>query len=288
MHKEGFEMAINGISNPSLAGLKKSVNTLNTTTTVDAKNQAAAQETQNKKANVPNPDAILGKDDFMKLLLVELQYQDPTDPMDTQKVLTQTSQLATLESSNNTNEHLEKLSKVISGSQGYAMLSAIGKIASLGDDGLIINDKNKEARFQIYLPSDAKKGEIQIKNSEGELVSKIDFKNKNKGIISFNWDGKTAQGRPVPEGIYDATAVYTNTQGARVTAKMGIYPVSGIQFKKGEVYVKLGDEYMAMSAIKEIKEPALVANEKLKPVVKEEKPAIVGQLDLSKSAEKPK
>jgi flagellar basal-body rod modification protein FlgD len=41
--------------------------------------------------------SILSKDDFMTLLLVELQHQDPTEPMDSEKILSQTSQLATLE-----------------------------------------------------------------------------------------------------------------------------------------------------------------------------------------------
>ena len=46
----------------------------------------------------------LQKDDFLKLLLVELQHQDPTEPMDSEKILSQTSQLATLESAQNTND----------------------------------------------------------------------------------------------------------------------------------------------------------------------------------------
>ncbi|HUH42926.1 MAG TPA: flagellar hook capping FlgD N-terminal domain-containing protein, partial [Sulfurimonas sp.] len=66
----------------------------------------AATNAEYAAANTSKDKSILGKDDFMKLLLVELQYQDPTEPMDTEKILTQTSQLAPLEASENTNKAL--------------------------------------------------------------------------------------------------------------------------------------------------------------------------------------
>ena len=45
----------------------------------------------------PEDKSVLGKDDFLTLLLVELQHQDPTEPTDSATILTQTSQLANLE-----------------------------------------------------------------------------------------------------------------------------------------------------------------------------------------------
>ena len=66
-----------------------------------------------------NPAGVLGKDDFLKLLLVELQHQDPTEPMDSGKILTQTSQLASLESAQNTTKALETLAKQLGASQDF-------------------------------------------------------------------------------------------------------------------------------------------------------------------------
>ena len=59
-----------------------------------------------------NPNGVLGKDDFLKLLLLELKYQDPTSPMDSEKILSQTSQLAGLEASENTNKALDNTCRV--------------------------------------------------------------------------------------------------------------------------------------------------------------------------------
>ena len=53
---------------------------------------------------VSNPKSELTSDDFMKLFLTELQYQDPTSPMETKDMLEQTSQLTQLK----TNDDLKK------------------------------------------------------------------------------------------------------------------------------------------------------------------------------------
>ncbi|OQX73565.1 MAG: hypothetical protein B6D59_05275 [Campylobacteraceae bacterium 4484_4] len=81
-----------------------------------------------------NPKSILGKDDFLKLLLTELSYQDPTSPMDTEKILTQTSQLATLETQQNTNKVMTELANRFKMEQSMSAISAIGRTARLSNE----------------------------------------------------------------------------------------------------------------------------------------------------------
>lgn len=44
-----------------------------------------------------NPNSMLDKDDFLKLFVVQLQHQDPMAPMDNDQMLSQMSQLSTVE-----------------------------------------------------------------------------------------------------------------------------------------------------------------------------------------------
>ena len=114
----------------------------------------------------------LGKDDFMKLLLVELQHQDPTEPMDSEKILSQTSQLATLESSKNTTTALEELSASMMNTQEFSTIAAIGKRADLGSDA-VSHEEGSTTKFEVYFPEDIKSGNIEVTDTEGNVVATI-------------------------------------------------------------------------------------------------------------------
>ena len=90
-----------------------------------------------------NPKSELDKDAFMKLFLKQLQMQDPTDPMDTDKMLEQTAYLGTMEMNQNMQKTLDTLSKSISSSQQMSAISAIGKMADTGERYLNVTDDDK-------------------------------------------------------------------------------------------------------------------------------------------------
>jgi flagellar basal-body rod modification protein FlgD len=198
-----------------------------------------------------NPDGILGKDDFMKLLLVELQYQDPTEPMDTEKILTQTSELATLESADNTNKALEKLSESMMATQQFSVISAIGKTASLGSNS-IQNTKGQTSTFEIYFPTDVKSGTVDIMDGDGRIVKTIDLGENAQGVYSFDWNGTNNNGEAVDEGIYYVSSTYYDTNGNPHNTAVGSYPIESVRFDNGEALLKLGSNYIPMSQVVEI------------------------------------
>ena len=199
-----------------------------------------------------NPNGILGKDDFMKLLLVELQHQDPTEPMDSEKILSQTSQLATLEASSNTNKALEGLATALMNNMQFSTISAIGKTADLGSDSIAIDEEGGSASFEIYFPADVQSGTVSITDNNGNVVKTMHVGNNPKGVYQFDWNGLSDGGDAAKAGIYHVNASYVDTANQTNYTRLGAYPIESVRFDEGQTLVKLGSSYVPFESIKEI------------------------------------
>jgi flagellar basal-body rod modification protein FlgD len=193
----------------------------------------------------------LSTDDFMTLLLAELQFQDPTDPTDTESILTQTSELASLDSSDSTNAALEDLTKTLAASSDFSAISAIGKTADLGSNAITYTE-GEDTSFEMYFPSDVASGNVEILDSNGNVISSIPAEKGDAGVYTYTWDGKDLAGNRVDEGVYYATASYTNTAGNSLNTRVGTYPIESVRFDEGTTYVKVGSGYVPLDTIKEI------------------------------------
>ncbi|MEA1918763.1 MAG: flagellar hook capping FlgD N-terminal domain-containing protein [Campylobacterota bacterium] len=200
-----------------------------------------------------NEKGILGKDDFMMLLLTELKYQDPTEPMDSDKILSQTSQLATLEASDKTNDALEKLAATLTNSRDFSTISAIGKIADTGSNAIVL-ETGALPSFELYFSQEVSNGTIEVLDAEGNAVASMPIENGANGITQYEWDGKDYAGNSLDEGIYYITASYTDANGAAQNTRVGLYPIESVRFDEEETMVKLGSSYIPFSAIKEVLE----------------------------------
>ena len=193
----------------------------------------------------------LSKDDFLKLLLLELKYQDPTQPMDSEKILSQTSQLATLESAENTNKALETLASALSSSMQYSGIAAIGKLADTGSNAVLL-EKGSKVDFELYFPDDVSTGKVNILDKNGKILRSMDIGETDAGVAKYTWDGKNDNGTTLDEGVYYIESKYTKTDGTSATARLGLYPIESIKFDSGKTYAKLGSSYVDFSTIKEV------------------------------------
>ncbi|MBU0719989.1 flagellar hook capping protein [bacterium] len=212
-------------------------------------NAATSSDYQAAAANVDK--SILGKDDFLKLLLVELQHQDPTEPMDSEKILTQTSQLATLESAENTNKALADLAASLSSTQQFSTISAIGKTADLGSDAISL-DEGSSTTFEVYFPNDIQQGTVNITDIQGNFIKSLDVGTNPSGVYQFTWDGTDAAGNAVESGIYRVSSDYTDQSGTAQQTRLGAYPIESVRFEDGQTLVKVGSSYVPLENIVEV------------------------------------
>ncbi|ECO5688844.1 flagellar basal body rod modification protein [Campylobacter jejuni] len=212
---------------------------------------------------VSNPNATLDKDAFLKLLLIELQHQDPTDPMDSDKMLTQTSQLSALEMQQNTNttmqkmvETMQKLSDSFSTSMSTSALEAIGKMATVSDNKIKLTGADELIALKMYLPEDSDENGVtlEIYDSNNKLVfsEKSDAKSISQGLFTMEWPGRNNDGVYAGDGEYTVKMVYNNKNGEKITANYGTYPIEGVVFKDGVAYAKMAGQEVPFDAIQEI------------------------------------
>ena len=211
----------------------------------------AAYNPEIQTSAVVEDRTALGKDDFMTLLLVELQHQDPTEPMDSEKILTQTSQLAGLEASENTNKALEDLAASLSSSQQFSTISAIGKTADLGSNA-IGHDKGSASSFEVYFPEDIENGVVEILDGNGNIVGTMPVESNLSGVYQFDWEGTLTDGTEADSGMYYITASYNDTSGNAQTTRMGAYPIESVRFEGGSTLVKVGSSYVPLENIVEV------------------------------------
>jgi len=205
-----------------------------------------------------NPKSILGKDDFLKLFLTELQYQDPTSPMDTQKIITQTADLTTVESMQNLQKSMGGLIDAFRATSGMDTISAVGKVADTGMDGFTIDKGGYPVNFKLYFPQDYKSAEITVKDSTGNVIKKFPLEGSSSGVKDLVWDGYKSNGDAAEAGAYTIEAKYITNDGVSKQTKMGIYPIESIVLGKEIPEAKIGDKYYKFNEIKEIIDPAVL------------------------------
>ncbi|EKC9552826.1 flagellar basal body rod modification protein [Campylobacter jejuni] len=237
--------------------------TTSTTTSSGSTSGTTRTDSSSSSGIVSNPNATLDKDAFLKLLLIELQHQDPTDPMDSDKMLTQTSQLSALEMQQNTNttmqkmvETMQKLSDSFSTSMSTSALGAIGKMATVSDNKIKLTGADELIALKMYLPEDSDENGVtlEIYDSNNKLVfsEKSDAKSISQGLFTMEWPGRNNDGVYAGDGEYTVKMVYNNKNGEKITANYGTYPIEGVVFKDGVAYAKMAGQEVPFDAIQEI------------------------------------
>ncbi|HKM17072.1 MAG: flagellar hook assembly protein FlgD [Firmicutes bacterium] len=103
-----------------------------------------ANDTQNKdgvsNSNKTLNAVALGKDDFLKLLITQLRYQDPTSPVDDKEFIAQLAQFSSLEQMQNLNETIkmmmESQQKLTALGQATAMIGKVVEIYTVEGESL--------------------------------------------------------------------------------------------------------------------------------------------------------
>ena len=108
--------------------------------------------------------------DFLKLLVAQLQYQDPLEPTSNTEFTSQMAQFSGLDAQQRSNTLLEKLLAAQGTNQMNQAVSYIGKQVVVSGNHTTVKDGVATVRFQM---PEAGAVTVQLTNSLGELVKEV-------------------------------------------------------------------------------------------------------------------
>ncbi len=179
----------------------------------------------------------LGKEDFLNLLLKQLSYQDPLNPLDSTEFTAQLAQFSSLEELNNINDTLEEVLAFQHSMQNAAVTNLIGKTVQVPGNTTYLEDA---AYIHYGLLEEAASVEISIFNGVGKLIRSENLGPHTAGNNSYLWDGKDSFGNKMPEGTYIFEIEALDSSGNQIeTVTSSSGDVTGVVYKNGDTYLVL-------------------------------------------------
>jgi flagellar basal-body rod modification protein FlgD len=191
----------------------------------------------------------MNKDDFMKLFIAQLQYQDPLKPQDPSAMLDQLSQLSLVEQSYNSNTSLNNLLTAQNNSISLTAVSFIGKdVKANGNSTSFDGSSSKALEFSLTVP--AEKTQITITDGSGKTVRTAALGSSKAGDNSFTWDGRDNSGALLPSGAYTFNVTATAANGSSLTATTYTTGrIDGVDLSGSTPQLTIGDLSVALSNV---------------------------------------
>ena len=201
------------------------------------------------------PSAMLGKDDFLKLLVQELHNQDPLNPMSGSDYAAQLAQFSSVEQLSNINTALQQ-SITASGQLSQSINNAlaatfIGKQVKV--TGSTFDYSSGTVELGYNLPVAASTVQVSVVDGSGTVVKTILRSSGDKGDNTFTWDGTNDYGKAVPAGKYTFSVQAKDDNGGQMQSSQFMFgTVNGVRYKSDGTYFVLGDVEVPLSDILEI------------------------------------
>ena len=199
-------------------------------------------------------------DTFLTLLTTQLQNQDPTSPMESDKFTDQLSQFAQVEQGIQSNKNLENLISMQSQQRQLSALSYVGaEIEAVGDTNWL--EEDGELKYKYNVSPEVPRLQLQIQDQSGATIYSEELTDVS-GLQSFTWDGKNNNGVEQAEGAYTLVLkpmaangdTFTNEKGKPASVAIGIIgSVDSVDIDDTDIYLRIGDVAVPFSTLTNVK-----------------------------------
>lgn len=177
------------------------------------------------------PKKTLGRDDFLRLLITQLEHQDPLNPLEGTEF---TAQLARFSSLDQLFQIQERLSEMTDSQELGIRVQALGlmgqEVVAQGNRVLLPSDG--EATLRVQLAQPASQVRLLILNEQGESIRQVEVGALEGGVHLLTWDGRDQEGHRMPPGTYRYEVVALNAAGEEIQVQTYVTGrVQGVRFE---------------------------------------------------------
>ena len=203
--------------------------------------------------------SALGKDDFLKLMMAQMKYQDPLNPMDGTAYTAQLAQFSQLEQLTNLNDNITNsinANYLLTQSINNTMSpSLIGKEVKIGSDAITTDGRDN---YNLGYTLSANAAEISggIYDENGVLVKTLDGLSATAGETKLSWDGTDNYGKKVGNGTYTLKITAADASGEDVTVSpFQTGTVTGVRYNSNGTLLVVDGLEFSVSDIQEVVNP---------------------------------
>jgi flagellar basal-body rod modification protein FlgD len=193
------------------------------------------------------------QDDFLKLLIAQLQNQDPLNPMDNQEFAAQLATFNSLGQLIDINKKLGTLQNSQAVASQFNAASLIGKEVSSSGNAVSLQSGGT-AKIGYQLGANAARVVVSIYNAGGEPVRQIEGGAQIAGEKTIAWDGKDNSGRNLASGPYNFEINAFDLNGKKVAATGRLQgTVTGVVLDGSEPVLELGELKVPLSRVTSVR-----------------------------------
>lgn len=197
------------------------------------------------------------KQDFLNLLVAQMKYQDPLNPLEGTEFAAQLAQFANVEELRNIGAKMDEQAEtdlLLAQSVNNTLATTlIGKQVRAADNTVVYG--GSDVKINYNLSGLASPVTITITTEEGATVRTMTIANAGAGDNQVEWDGRDNRGNVVPAGTYYTSIDAEGADGSNVTATpLAIGRIGGIRFENGSPVLLLNGKTIPFGSVLEILE----------------------------------
>lgn len=175
----------------------------------------------------------LGKNEFLKLLVTQMNNQDPLSPQENGEFIAQLAQFSTVEGIETLNTSMESLLNGYQSSQALQASSLVGRTVIVPADQAMV-DTTEGIKGQLALPAASDNVYVNVTDAAGSVVTRLNLGSQASGMHDFVWDGKDSSGNLMPPGKYKFEAQATIDGGNKQLATLLPANVDSVSLGNGK------------------------------------------------------